>query len=177
MIGIISDTHWPPGFGFWNSKKRKERAWRIKKQIKNAFADVEFIIHAGDVGDPEILDFLEGIARVYLVKGNRDPAIIRGKELPKYLLINYKGKKIAVTHGWGSSSGIIERAVDPLLLHYKPDIIIFGHTHRPFNEYKRGTLYINPGSAADTIFTSENFIATLEVTEDEEKVNFIKIII
>ncbi len=175
MIGIISDTHWPPGSSFVMPSKRKEREKSVQDQIKSVFMGSEFIIHAGDVGEESIVYFLESIAPLYIVRGNRDPLKVAGRELPKFLILEYKNRIIGVTHGSGSPKRIIERSVNPLLLSHKPDIIIFGHTHRKFMEWRENRLYINPGSAGDTFFAKENWIATLDIINDKPEVHFFQI--
>ena len=175
MIGLISDTHWPPGTFYDSYRKKQERAEKVFEQIQDYFRGVEFIIHAGDVGDPIILDLLNSIAPVYVVKGNRDPSYLRGVELPLYRIVEYKNKVIGVTHGSGSPKGIIERSVRPVLEKFKPDIVVFGHTHRPFLKEIDGVVYVNPGSAGDTFFTKENWVATLEISDGKVKVEFHKI--
>ena len=177
MIGLISDTHWPPGSGFTLPARRREREERVKNQIASVFKNIEFIIHAGDVGDESIVAFLEKLAPLYIVRGNRDPRVVAGRVLPEFLVLEYRGLKIGVTHGRGSPKNIIEREIDPVLLPHNPDIIVFGHTHRKFLQWRNGILYVNPGSAGDTFFTKENWIATLEIVDAKPVVEFYPVVI
>ncbi len=177
MIGLIADTHWPPGSVFTSPSRRRQRASDVMDQIARYFSGVDFIIHAGDVGDEEILAFLKKIAPVYLVRGNRDPRVVMGEQLKEYLVIPYRGKKILVTHGRGSPRNMIERIIKPLATLHKPDIVVFGHTHRRFLDEIDGVLYINPGSAGDTIFTGENWVAVLDIVDDKPEVKFHRIVI
>ena len=126
-LGIISDTHGV-----------------LPKEVFDIFSEVDHILHAGDVGPPEILADLETLAPVTAVYGNMDGFDIRSRcEKVAHLMLD--GFIIAVTHGdqFGSPS--------PAALHQGfPDaeIIVYGHTHRPKLELVDKTVTVmNPGSA------------------------------
>ena len=123
-IGLISDTH-----------------GLLRPDIHQAFAGVELILHAGDVGGDEILDELALIAPVSAVYGNTDasddprlsPAIER--------LIG--GLRVHVSHGHELGSPTPEK----LLAAYSADVIVYGHTHRQLITRADGRLVVNPGAA------------------------------
>jgi uncharacterized protein len=103
----------------------------------------ERIIHAGDVGIPEILDQLAAIAPVTAVRGNVDKEPWTRK-LPQTEVIQIGGVSIYVLH-------------DLAQLDLKPeasgfDVVIFGHSHIPRQETRNGVLYFNPGSAGPRRF-------------------------
>jgi putative phosphoesterase len=103
----------------------------------------DHIIHAGDVGDPEILDKLREIAPLTAIRGNVD----RGgwvQKLPETEVVELGGISIYVLH-------------DVKDLDLNPDaagfgVVISGHSHVPKQEMKKGVLYFNPGSAGPRRF-------------------------
>ena len=146
-IGIISDTHSNP----------------IPKQVLEAFKKVDFIIHAGDFCDEETLKVLKGVKEVKGVWGNMDPAKIR-KIFPAKQLIPCGKFNIGLYHGEGPGLKILER-VKQEFKNDKVDVVVFGHSHLPFNEKIDGVLYFNPGSPNDTISAPCCSYGILEVTE------------
>ncbi len=152
-VGVVSDTHIP------------DRVDRIHPQIISTFqaAQVDQILHAGDISIPAVLAELEQVAPVLAVRGNRD--LIFDRSLPKLRLIELAGVKVALMHGHG---GWINYFKDKLvyfregyqLERYLPKIFnaapearvyIFGHTHFPENFWREGKLFFNPGSASSSI--------------------------
>jgi putative phosphoesterase len=125
-IGIISDTH-----------------GLLRPQAVAALQGSALIIHAGDVGDPTILDDLRRIAPVVAVRGNVD----RGAwadQLPLGEIVEHEGARLYVLH-------ILEDLdLDPATAGFHA--VITGHTHRPKLETKDGVLYFNPGSAGPRRF-------------------------
>jgi len=121
-IGILSDTH-----GILN------------QSVIDAFQKVDHIIHAGDIGRPEIIESLKHMAPVTTVLGNTDREEW-AQAFPASEMISLNGKTIYVVHDLQaldldpSGAGI--------------DIIISGHTHTPEIKTVGGTLYLNPGSAS-----------------------------
>ena len=146
-IGVISDTHSNP----------------IPKQVLEAFKKVDFIIHAGDFCDEEILKVLKGVKEVKGVWGNMDPAKLR-KIFPAKQLIPCGKFKIGLYHGEGPGLKILER-VKQEFKNDKVDAVVFGHSHQPFNEKIDGVLYFNPGSPNDTISAPCCSYGILEVNE------------
>jgi len=103
----------------------------------------QHVIHAGDVGDPEILDRLRTIAPVTAVRGNVDKGAW-ARELPETEIVEIGGVLIHVLH-------------DMAQLHLKPEAagfkaVISGHSHVPMQEKRGGVLYFNPGSAGPRRF-------------------------
>lgn len=138
MIGVISDTHMP------------KRALALPKEVWDGLQGVELILHAGDLADESVLTELEKIAPVYAVHGNIDPPELKAK-LPEKRIIEYKGFRIGLTHGAGEYGSTLGRVMDAFRdeeLH----AIVFGHSHKPYNERINGTLIFNPGSPTDKRF-------------------------
>jgi putative phosphoesterase len=117
-------------------------------------AGSDFIIHAGDIGDPAILQALEKIAPVTAIRGNidREPW---ARELPAVNVLEVPGQSIYVLH-------------DLSHLDLKPEAagfgaVIYGHTHKPKQETKNGVLYFNPGSAGPRPFRLPISVGRLKV--------------
>ena len=124
-IGVISDTH-----------------GLLRPEVVAALKGAERIIHAGDVGDPAILDALAAIAPVLAVRGNID----RGawaNTLPATIVVEWGDRAIYVVHD------IAELDLDPAAGFHA---VITGHSHRPAIQTKDGVLYFNPGSAGPRRF-------------------------
>jgi len=151
-LGVISDTH-----GFLDPK------------IPGLFAGVEHILHAGDVGPHSLLLELEAIAPVTAVIGNTDTWL----NLKLTELAEICGRKFLVHHIVDPHAltddlkGLIERA--------KPEVIIFGHTHKPFCETRGGVLFFNPGYAGKQRFALERSVAILHWGGKQVRPEFLKL--
>lgn len=126
LIGVISDTH-----------------GLLRPEAVAALCGAERIIHAGDVGSPEILDQLRQIAPVTAIRGNVDKQAW-ARRLPQTEVLELPGVSIYVLH-------------DLSQLDLKPEaagfrVVIYGHSHVPKMETRRGVLYFNPGSAGPRRF-------------------------
>jgi uncharacterized protein len=127
-IGILSDTH-------------IHLAEEMPAKIVAAFSDVDLIVHAGDFVGSGVLDGLKQIGEVRAVHGNVDSMKLRNM-LPDRDVFNAGGKKIGLTHGWGSPEGIEDRIKN---LFGDVDIIIYGHSHRARIGQIGKVLFFNPG--------------------------------
>jgi len=132
-LGIISDTHARTIDG-------------IPVTIRNALADVDLIIHAGDFTHKAVLDGLQAIGQVKAVRGNMDSMELK-RILPEKDVFEVNGRRIGLIHGSGAPLGITERVKKQFS---GVDIIIFGHSHEPYNRYIQGVLLFNPGQARDS---------------------------
>jgi hypothetical protein len=140
IIGLISDTH-----------------GLIRPQVHDALAGVGLILHAGDIGGPEILAELSLIALVHAVAGNcDDPAELR---VPLALDLELAGVKVHVSHG--HELGVPRPA--QLFAQYGADVIVYGHTHRPLVEQRAGRLLVNPGAAGPRRFDLRPSVARLTI--------------
>jgi len=150
-IGVISDTHIP------------ERANDIPKEVYLAFKDVDLIIHAGDLVTIKVLESLRKIAQVKAVLGNMDSSDLH-KELKAREEFQIKNFKIGLTHGSGHPAKLLDLIKDRFPK--ETDIVIFGHSHRPFNEKIDKTLFFNPGTPTDTVFAPYRSYGIIEIGED-----------
>ena len=138
-IGIISDTH-----------------GLLRPEAERALTGVEHIIHAGDIGRPEIIDALRRIAPVTAIRGNVDNGEW-AREYPDTNLVRLAGKSIYVLHDLKTLQADPAAGID---------VIIYGHSHMPKTDAVGGVLYLNPGSAGPRRFKLPITLATLEVTRE-----------
>jgi uncharacterized protein len=141
-IGVISDTH-----DFFDPK------------IPGLFAGVEHILHGGDVGSAFIRFQLEQIAPVAAVLGNTDA----DASLRLTKIIELAGKKFLIHHIVNPHS--LNEDLQKRITRERPDAIIFGHTHKAFNEIIGGALYLNPGYAGKPKSNAERSVAILHCPE------------
>jgi uncharacterized protein len=137
IIGVISDTH-----------------GQLRPQAVEALAGVEQIIHAGDVGVAGILDELRQIAPVVAVRGNVDWGMW-AESLPKSEVVQVEEALLYVLHD------LAELDLDPAAAGFK--MVIYGHSHKPLLEERRGVLYLNPGSAGPRRFHLPVTVAKLTI--------------
>jgi putative phosphoesterase len=151
-IGVISDTH-----NFFDPR------------IPELFTGVEHIVHGGDVGSMDIISELEKIAPVTAVSGNSD-SMLPLKEVEVFELGR---QKFLLQH-------IVQPDMPAVLLSHraqteKPDVIVFGHTHKPFNKTIGGIWYFNPGYAGKLRFNLERSVALLHFQRDKIRAEFLKL--
>jgi len=131
MIFVLSDTHVP--------ERKKELPRKLTQRIKSE----DLVFHAGDFVGWEVFRELAGLARLYAVRGNMDCAKIK-RSLPDKRVVEVEGKRIGICHGSGSPAGLPQRVYEQF--GRKCDVLIFGHSHVPFNRKIERTLMLNPGS-------------------------------
>lgn len=142
-LGVISDTH-----------------GLLRPEVFEAFAQVDHILHAGDVGPPELLTELELLAPVTAVYGNTDGMELRHR-LPQVAKVRLDGFDIVVTHGdqLGSPTPAALNAAYP-----DAEIIVFGHTHRPLLTLVDMVVTVmNPGGAGARRFNLPPSVGILEL--------------
>ncbi|MCL4560002.1 MAG: YfcE family phosphodiesterase [Chloroflexi bacterium] len=164
-IGVVSDTHVP-------DRNRVLHPGVIPCLQSQG---VQVILHAGDISSPEVLDELNRVAPVIAVRGNRDR--LRRSRLPEAYDLKIAGISIGLAHGdggwmryigdklrWVRYGYQLERYTIPLLeLFPHARVIVFGHTHRPLNEWVGGVLLFNPGAAAEFVSPVENLAPSLGI--------------
>ncbi|HKE09482.1 MAG TPA: metallophosphoesterase family protein [Candidatus Acidoferrum sp.] len=139
LLGVISDTH-----------------GLLRPEALHALREVKLIIHAGDVGAPEILVQLKNIAPVFAVRGNVDTQPW-ARELPETAVVNVTGLSFYVLHN------LRELDLKPEASGFQT--VISGHTHQAEQQLRNGVLYLNPGSAGPRRFHLPVTVALLEMTE------------
>ena len=136
-MGVISDTH-----------------GLLRPEAVAALEGSDLIVHAGDVGAPEVLEVLRRIAPVFAVRGNND----RGpwaSALPTTEVVEVDGLLLYVLHD------LHELDLDPAAAGFSA--VIAGHSHQPRAETRGGVLYLNPGSAGPRRFTLPIALARLHI--------------
>jgi putative phosphoesterase len=150
LIGLISDTH-----------------GLVRPKVAAALAGVSRILHAGDVGKPEVLDALSSIAPVTAVRGNVDHGPWTAA-LPIDTVVSVRGHDIYVMHN------LNDLEIDPKAAGITA--VISGHTHEPLIEERNGILYINPGSAGPRRFYLPISIGFLRLAEKAAPVAWLQTI-
>jgi len=148
-IGVISDTHLSKG------------SCELPEKLTAEFKKCGLIIHAGDLTDICVLEALNKLSKTEAVCGNMDSHSMKPMLAEKKTL-NIEGKKICVMHGYGHPDKLVDVLKNEFFPE-KPDIIIFGHSHKPKNEYIDGVLFFNPGSATDTVYAPYRSYGIIEI--------------
>lgn len=150
-LGLISDTH-----GY------------LDPAVTGLFQGVDHILHGGDVGSTRILHELEQVAPVTAVLGNTDgPELgVREREVLKL----------------GGRVWLVQHIVDPRstdtawtdsLIRTRAEFVLFGHTHKPFDQQIGKVRYLNPGYAGRQRFDLPRSVALLEISESGIEVRFL----
>lgn len=149
-IGLISDTH-----GF------------LRVEAMRALEGSDLIVHAGDVGNPEIIDALKSLAPVKAIRGNIDTQPW-ASALPATAVVEAGHVLIYVLHD------LHQLDLDPRAAGFH--IVIFGHTHKPASEEKSGVRYLNPGSAGPRRFQLPVSIARLDIGQTPWKIEIVNLL-
>jgi putative phosphoesterase len=139
LIAVISDTH-----------------GLLRPEALTALAGSEHILHAGDVGDPGILERLREIAPVTAIRGNVD-GYGACSRLPDTELVQLGGRAIYMLHDRHALD------LDPVAAGIS--VVVSGHSHHPAIQWHKGILYFNPGSAGPRRFSTPVSVGFLTVTE------------
>jgi putative phosphoesterase len=146
-IGLISDTH-----------------GLLRKEALEALRGSELILHAGDVGKPEILEELRKIAPVVAVRGNVDKAPW-GQVMPETVVAEAGSILIYMLHD------VKTLDLNPAAAGFH--IVVSGHSHKPGKMERDGVLYINPGSAGPQRFQLPVTLAVLRLDRTPWEVEFV----
>ena len=134
-IGVISDTH-----------------GLVRSQAIAALRGCAAIVHAGDIGKPEVLDELRELAPLTAIRGNVDTW---ATDLPDTAVVTFAGQRLYVIHD------VKKLELDPRAAGFAA--VISGHSHVPRAEIRDGVLYLNPGSAGPRRFKLPISVATLRI--------------
>ncbi|ROM70420.1 YfcE family phosphodiesterase [Pseudomonas brassicacearum] len=136
-VGVISDTH-----------------GLLRPEAIAALAGCERIIHAGDIGNPGILEQLAAIAPLHVVRGNNDRGAGWAEDLADRLQFDLCGWPVLLVHDIAD----VPTSLDPGV-----KLVITGHSHKPSIEWHGERLYLNPGSAGRRRFKLPVTLALVEV--------------
>ncbi|MGF6207976.1 metallophosphoesterase family protein [Pseudomonas frederiksbergensis] len=137
--GVISDTH-----------------GLLRPEAIAALQGCERIIHAGDIGSPEVLAQLAAIAPVHVVRGNNDLDAPWAGELADCLRFDLNGWKVLLVHDIADVAANLDASIR---------LVITGHSHKPNIEWRGEVLYLNPGSAGRRRFKLPVTLALLDVLD------------
>ena len=146
-VGVVSDTH-----------------GLLRPEVVELLEGVEYILHAGDVGDINILHRLAIVAPVTAVRGNIDT---KGPcaDLSATDLVEIGGKSIYMLHS------LFDLDIKPEAAGIR--VVVSGHTHKQHADEKNGVLYLNPGSIGPRRFRLPVSFAILHLSEEEARVEFV----
>jgi uncharacterized protein len=149
LIGVISDTH-----------------GLVRPEAIDVLRGVDMILHASDVGNPQVLDALNGVAPVVAVRGNNDKGEWAGG-LPDWEVVEVGAVSIYMLHDL--------KKIDISPSGGGFQVVISGHSHKPSVEEFKGVLYVNPGSAGPRRFNLPVSIARLRVSGEAVSVQVIEL--
>ena len=152
-LGLISDTH-----------------DYLDPQIAKLFKGVDHILHAGDIGMPALLLELELIAPVTAVSGNTDDSAFGYQQTR---VVQLDGRKFLIHHIVDPHD--LRSDLKSLIAKERPEVVMFGHTHKPFCERINGTLFFNPGYAGKQRFDLPRTVAVLHADGRKIQHEFIQL--
>ena len=139
-VGLISDTH-----------------GLLRPEAVEALRGSDLILHAGDIGDPRILDELARLAPVRAVRGNNDRGAWAAA-VPATDTVRIGAIGMYVLHD------LAELAIDPVAIGCQ--IVVAGHSHKPVHDIRDGVHFVNPGSAGPRRFSLPVAVARLSLEDD-----------
>jgi uncharacterized protein len=148
-VGLISDTH-----------------GLLRAEALAFLNGCDHIIHAGDIDCMSVLEELAKIAPVTAVRGNNDKGEW-ARKLPETELVQLETKLIYVIHDLSHID------IDPKAANV--DVVVYGHSHKPYMEERDGVLYVNPGSAGRRRFKLPIALAELRITKRSIKSKIVEI--
>lgn len=146
-IGVISDTH-----------------GLVRPEALAILDGCACIIHAGDIGKPEVLDALQALAPLEVIRGNVDSGEW-AYAIPERLDLEVGGLRIHVLHDLKTLD------LDPVA--EQVDVVIAGHSHQPRIEEVGGVLYLNPGSAGRRRFSLPISLALLDIEDGQPRAQLV----
>lgn len=138
LVGIISDTH-----------------GLVRLEAARALKGSELLIHAGDIGNPQVIEQLHEIAPTFVVRGNNDRGAWAA-DLPVTHVVEVGELLFYVLHE------ISQLDVDPAIAGFAA--VVSGHSHQPSIQFRDGVLYLNPGSAGPRRFSLPVAVARVHVS-------------
>lgn len=171
LIGLLSDTHIP------------EAAEALPAQLKEVFRGVDLILHAGDIYTTSVLDELEHIAPVLAARGDDDctAEIISDRRVKEKHTLTAEGVTIWLQHirppySFLHSKLYLETNPTSHKDEKLPNVIVFGHTHRPALENEGGILLVNPGSPTFPAYRQElGTVALLTINSGKAEAHIVQL--
>lgn len=145
-VGILSDTH-----------------GLLRPEVVDALRGSDVILHAGDINRQDILDDIEEIAPVYVVRGNNDHEW--AEHIPYVVELDLEGIRVCMSH--------MKRDLPADLSDY--DLVITAHTHKYEESVQGKTMFLNPGSCGPRTFHQPITMATAEIADGKISITKIDI--
>ena len=149
-IGAISDTH-----------------GLLRPEAVEALTGVDHILHAGDVGDPRILDWLREIAPLTAIRGNVDVSGVCGA-LPATEVVELGGLLFYLVHS------LQDLDIEPVAAGVA--VVVSGHSHRADMQVRNGVLYLNPGSAGPRRFDLGVTLAKVSIADGTMRTRIVQLV-
>ncbi|HEX2200471.1 MAG TPA: metallophosphoesterase family protein [Gammaproteobacteria bacterium] len=149
LVGIISDTH-----------------GLVRLEAVRALKGSELLIHAGDIGNPQVIEQLHEIAPTFVVRGNNDRGAWAA-DLPVTQVVEVGELLFYVLHE------ISQLDVDPAIAGFAA--VVSGHSHQPSIQFRDGVLYLNPGSAGPRRFSLPVAVARVHVSGRQMRPEIVKL--
>jgi uncharacterized protein len=149
VVGVISDTH-----------------GLLRPEAVSALQGADVIIHAGDVGNPEVIEELRGVAPTFVVRGNIDKGHW-ADALPMTEVVEIGERRFYVLHD------ISQLDFDPAAADFAA--VVFGHSHVPSIETREGVLFLNPGSAGPRRFKLPITVARISVKVNQMRSEIVQL--
>jgi len=151
-IGVLSDTH---------LGSLADASGLAEYLLAGPFAEVDAILHAGDMVIPEFANCFHPIP-CYAVRGNMDESVTG---VPNKRIVGFEGKRIGLIHGWGPRGGLEKRVVDEFS-DQRIDCLVYGHSHYPVCRKHGELLLFNPGSPVDRRSAPKHTVGILIINDD-----------
>jgi len=136
-VGVISDTH-----------------GLLRPEAVDALVGCELIVHAGDIGKPQIIEVLQALAPLQIVRGNNDLKLPWAAQLADELRFKMGSWQALLVHDIADVPAQLDEAVR---------VVITGHSHKPQIHWQGGRLYLNPGSAGPRRFKLPVTVAVIDI--------------
>jgi len=136
-VGVISDTH-----------------GLLRPEAIDALKGCDLIVHAGDIGKPEVIEVLGALAPLQVVRGNNDLKLPWAAQITDLLRFEMGGWQFLLVHDIADVPGALDEGVR---------VVITGHSHKPLIDWREGRLFLNPGSAGPRRFKLPVTVAVIEI--------------
>ena len=147
VVGVISDTH-----------------GLVRSEAIAVLRSCDTIVHAGDIGNPEVLEELGQIAPLRAIRGNVD---LWARDMPDTDVVEIDGRRLYLLHDLNTLG------IDPAAKGI--DVVISGHSHKPKISKDKGVLYLNPGSAGPRRFTLPVSLALLAISDERVEARIVEL--
>lgn len=160
-VVVVADTHMPaPGH-------------KLPPELLEHMKDADCILHAGDFVEKSTLDELASYGDVCAVYGNMDSSELVNL-LPMKRIENFGGVRVGMIHGFGPPKGLKNRVLSKFSEEDKLDVLVFGHSHTPYEERQQHLLIFNPGSPTDRTSAPFRSFGVFHIDDGKVKTELIR---